>query len=459
MNKKLFKLTTLALTSLMLTTGVSCNNSSSKGVVDFDPGTMELDKSKKIEIQFYHTMGKNLQEVFDSYLKDFNEIYPNIKVTHQAIGGYNDVRNQMTTTISSGKNEVNLAYCYPDHVALYNKSKQVISLDKLIYSKNYGLTKEEKKDFVSAYYDEGMSFGDGKMYTLPFSKSSEAMFYNKTFFEQHNLEVPTHWWSTDENDHTSLDYVIREIKRIDPNSIPLGYDSESNLFITLCEQLNVKYTSATGTSHYLFNNAEAKAFTKKIKAWYDEGLITTKGIYGSYTSTLFTGDDKNNKQCYICIGSTAGAGNQASDKFETGIAGIPQADENHKKVIQQGPNLCIFTSGDSDKVLASWIVAKYFATCKEFQCQFSMTSGYSPVLKSCQELPAYAEWLNEGSIQARATQVSLEQSDIFFTSPAFVGSSQARDKVGTMLQTILTQGKTDADIDKAFADAIVDLEK
>ena len=95
----------------------------------------------------------------------------------------------------------------------------------------------------------------------------------------------------------------------------------------------------------------------------------------------------------------------------------------------------------------------------EFQCEFSMNSGYSPVLKSCQNVEGYADWLNKNSIQAKATKVSLDQSDTYFTSPAFVGSSQARDKVGTMLQSIFTNAKTDADIDKAFADAIVDLQK
>ena len=47
-----------------------------------------------------------------------------------------------------------------------------------------GFTETQLDDFVDAYYNEGMAFGDGKMYTLPYAKSTEVLFYNKTEFEK-----------------------------------------------------------------------------------------------------------------------------------------------------------------------------------------------------------------------------------------------------------------------------------
>ena len=58
-----------------------------------------------------------------------------------------------------------------------------------------GLTDEQKSDFIEAYYNEGRQFGDGLMYTMPFSKSTEVLYYNKTFFDQNNLTLPTTWLS------------------------------------------------------------------------------------------------------------------------------------------------------------------------------------------------------------------------------------------------------------------------
>lgn len=477
MKNKFLKGTTLVLSSLMLLGVVSCggtnNNdsssqasetsetsktSSSEGgevkVVDFVP-TEKFDTTKKINLNFYTTMGQALQEVYNEYYKDFKEAYPNINVNLQVIGGYDDVRDQMTTTISAGKNDVNIAYCYPDHVALYNKAKSVISLDGFINSADYGFSRAQKNDFIDAYYEEGKSFGDGKMYTLPFTKSSEVMYYNKDFFDKNNLEVPTHWWSNGDNDTTSMDYVIRKIKEIEPDSIPLGYDSESNLFITMCEQLKADYTSAIG-NHYRFNNDKAKEFSKKLNTWYKDGLMTTKQLYGGYTSSLFTTNEK--QKCYICIGSSAGASYQTSETLKPGIAPIPQADETNKKVIQQGPNICIFTNDDQQKLIASWLWVKFFTTNAEFQCSFSMESGYTPVLKSCAENEIYANWLKGATAQAASTAVTMAQADNYFTSPAFVGSSKARETVGKLLVNVLKSDGSDASINSNFENAIQELE-
>jgi len=201
----------------------------------------------EVTIKFYHTMGSNLTAVLDAYIAEFNALYPNIKVEYTSVGGYDDVRDQVSTEITVGS-QPNIAYCYPDHVALYNLAKAVATLDDLIASdievtradgttEILGLTDEQKADFIEGYYMEGQQFGDGLMYTMPLSKSTEVLYYNKTFFDENGLTVPTTW--------EEMEAVCAKIKEIDPNSIPLGYDSEANWFITMCEQYDSDYTSAT----------------------------------------------------------------------------------------------------------------------------------------------------------------------------------------------------------------------
>ena len=172
-----------------------------KPVGNFAP-TTGYDGSE-VTITFHHTMNANLREVVDNYVAEFNKLYPNITVIHEQVGGYDDVRDQISTKISAG-NQPNIAYCYPDHVAIYNMAKAVTTLDELIESKFectradgtteiLGLTDEQKADFIEGYYNEGREFGDGLMYTLPFSKSTEVLYYNKTFFDANGLTVPTTW--------------------------------------------------------------------------------------------------------------------------------------------------------------------------------------------------------------------------------------------------------------------------
>jgi len=412
-----------------------------------------------VTIKFYNTMGTNLTPVLEAHIAEFNKLYPNITVESVNVGGYDDVRDQISTEITVG-NQPNIAYCYPDHVAMYNLAQAVTTLDSLIDHPELGLTAEQKADFIEGYYNEGKQFGDGLMYTLPLSKSTEVLYYNKTFFEANNIAVPTTW--------DELEAVCAKIKEIDPNSIPLGYDSEANWFITMCEQYKSPYTSASG-DHFLFDNEQNHAFIKKFNEWFQKGYVTTQTIYGNYTSGLFV--SQTGIRSYMSIGSSAGATHQrpAADAngnypFEVGIATIPQVSAENKKVISQGPSLCIFQKSNPQEVIASWLFVKYLTTNVQFQAEFSIASGYVPVLKSVAENPAYAEFIKNADggnfISALSAKVCLEQADAYYTSPAFNGSSEAREQVGTLLSKCLTMkgDNVDAQIDEAFAVAIEECE-
>ena len=422
----------------------------------------------EVTITFYHTMGASLTEVLETYIAEFNKLYPNIHIVHTSLGGYDDVRDQIATEITVGS-QPNIAYCYQDHVAMYNLAMAVQTLDELIDStatvtradgttETLGLTAEQKADFVPGYYAEGAMFGDGLMYTLPMSKSTEVLYYNKTFFEENNLTVPTTW--------EEMEAVCAQIKAIDPNSIPLGYDSEANWFITMCEQLQSPYTSATDP-HFLFDNDTNKEFIKKFNEWYQKGYLTTQTLYGAYTSGLFTSTDE--VKSYMSIGSSAGATYQrpaanadGSYPFEVGITTIPQADPENRKVISQGPSLCIFKKDNKQEVIASWLFVKFLTTNVEFQAEFSMASGYVPVLQSVSENPVYADFLASADggnyISALSAKVCLEQADAYYTSAAFNGSSEARDQVGNIITKALPATDIDAVIDDIFQDAIDECE-
>ena len=418
----------------------------------------------EVTITFYHTMGANLTEVLDLYIPEFNKLYPNIHIEHQQVGNYDDVRDQISTEITVG-NQPNIAYCYPDHVALYNLAGAVATLDDLIDSQIevaradgsteiLGLTDEQKADFIAGYYEEGRQFGDGLMYTLPFSKSTEVLYYNKTFFDEHGLTVPTTW--------DEMEALCAQIKEIDPNSIPLGYDSESNWFITMCEQYGSGYTSATG-DHFIFDNETNRAFVKEFREWYQNGYLTTQMLYGAYTSGLFTSE--TDPVSYMSIGSSAGATHQRPAKGEDGIATIPQVSADNQKVISQGPSVCIFRKDNPQEVIASWLFVKFLTTSVDFQAEFSMASGYVPVLKSVAENEAYKAFIDQADggdyISALSAKVCLEQEEYYYTSPAFNGSSTARDQVGSLLAQCLTaedNGDVDAMIEQAFANAIAECE-
>ena len=437
--------------------------------IDFEePPAQTAYEIGEVTITFTHTMGNKLQSVLNDYIVEFNKIYPNIHIEHQSAGGWSDINEQIKADISSGYTP-NIVYCNPDHVAMYNKTQSVVVLDKLINStaviegtnEVMGLTAEQKADFIESYYNEGLAYGDGKMYTLPMSKSTDVLYYNKTFFNEHGLKVPTTWdemWA-----------VCEQILAIDPDCYPLGYDSEYNWFITMCEQMKSGYTSAEDGGKYLFNNDTNKAFVKKLHDMYQKGYFTTQELYGSYSSSLFV--ETTDTRCYMSIASSGGAAYQMSNwdtadgsfAFEVGVAPIPQYDANNKKVISQGPSLCILQNGNTSEqqIVASWLFIKFLCTNVDFQAEFSMASGYTPVLKSVTENEAYAAWLAKGNgyenLIARCVQVCINNADTCFVPDAFPGSSELRTEIGDMLYRCLSASATgntlDAVIQAAFEKA------
>lgn len=421
-------------------------------VVDIDlTGTYD---GSAVTITFWHTMGADNKALLEDAIARFNEVYPNITVEHQSYGDYDGVFEQIRTKLTAG-NQPNLAFCYPDHVATYNKSESVIVLDDLINNQNViegsgemmGFTQAQLDDFIEGYYNEGKEYGDGKMYSLPFQKSTEVLYYNVKVFNELGLEAPKTWDDVEE--------ICQILKTKYPNCTPLGYDSEENLFITLAAQYGADYTSATG-EHYTFVNDTNKTVIAKFAEWYQKGWLSTSELMGgSYTSDGFKKADDEVGKIFMSIGSSAGARYQRPDKdgsgnypFEVGIVSLPQVDVNNPKVISQGPSICIFEA-DQQEVYASWLFLKFLTTDKQFQAKYAMKSGYVPVIKSVMETQQYRDALAEANggdfITSLVAVVALAQEDAYFTSPAFAGSADARTQVGLLVQSVFSKYQLGAD--------------
>lgn len=431
-------------------------------------------------IVFYHTMGDSLQAVLKTAVADFQAKFPGWKVSHSQIGGYDNVKEAIIGDLQA-KTQPSLAYCYADHVAQYIETGKVVDMQKYINSTDtikyvdietdadgntiktekeglVGFTKAELDDFVPGYYAEGFAtnyadyeaygYTADSMFTLPYVKSTEVLYYNADALKELGLEVPQTW--------DDLWAACKKAKEKWPKCTPLGYDSEANWFITMCEQNGWGYTSAD-EPHYLFNNSNTVKWLGDLQTYYNKpnSFFTTQTAYGSYTSNLFVKGKEEGS--IFSIGSSGGASHQASDSFKWGVAPIPGSKQTDgtivNKAISQGPSLVMFTTNDEnadEKELMTWEFVKMLLD-PVYQCKFSMASGYNPARQSAFEVEEYKDFLNnKTSIVAVTANVARGMEDWYFTSPAFIGSSTARDQVGTALNYVIAGTKSP---EKALADA------
>ena len=244
-------------------------------------------------IVFYSSQGDKLQQKTSIAIASFEAKYPGWKVEHIPVGGYDEVKSKVVSDLTAGL-QPDLAYCYPDHVAQYLQTSKVVDLNKYMTSdekiqikdengnvtKEYtiGYTQEEIDDFVPGYYQEGYAtnysgyaeygYSENALLTLPFVKSTELLYYNNDALKSVGLKPATTW--------DELWAQCATLKARYPKCTPLGYDSEANWFITMCEQNGWGYTSADANNHYLFNNNDTKAWLEKLAGYYDKGYITTQ---------------------------------------------------------------------------------------------------------------------------------------------------------------------------------------
>lgn len=415
-----------------------------------------------ITITFTHTMGMDNRQVLDAAIARFNAMYPNITIEHTSYGDYDSLYDYIRTRLMAGV-QPNITFGYTDHIAYYLQTNKVVALDSFINDmgvlsatgEQIGFTQAQIDDFIPGFLDEGRSYGDGVMYSLPFLKSTEVLYYDKTTFDSLGIAAPQTW--------DEVEMAIRILKQAYPNSTPLGWDSESNLFITLAQQYNAPYTSSTG-ENYLFVNDTNKSFVARFAEWYQKGWMTTQELMGSYTSDSFGKANDEYGKIFMSICSSPSARYMRPEKidgsypFEVGVVAVPQVDANNPKTIHLGPSICIFDDENDAEVYASWLFVKFLMTDAEFQAQYSMKTGYLPVINSVLELSTYATYLNNAdggdNIVALALKTSLEQQNAYFSTPTFRGSATAREEVGYLVQSVFSKYVLGADnsnmIDREF---------
>lgn len=186
--KKLVSLLALLLLLLPLSSLlVSCHGS--RGLDEFVMPSV-FDESKNYEITFWakNDTNKTQTEIYKKAISDFEEIYPNITVNLRLYTDYNKIYNDVITNISTGTTP-NVCITYPDHIATYlTGTNVVVPLDDLMDNEKYGLggsevkfDSVEKDEIIPQFLNEGRI--NGLQYALPFMRSTEACYVNKTYVE------------------------------------------------------------------------------------------------------------------------------------------------------------------------------------------------------------------------------------------------------------------------------------
>ncbi len=431
-----------------------------------------FDESQNYEITFWakNDTNKTQTDIYKKAIEDFQALYPNITVTLRLYTDYGDIYNDVITNISTGTTP-NVCITYPDHIATYlTGDNVVVPLDDLAADPEYGLGGSALKfdgptegEIVPQFWEE-CHLGN-TCYALPFMRSTEACYVNKTYVEALGYTLPDvlTWdfvWEVSQaaaRQNADGTYALNGQKVM----VPFLYKSTDNMMIQMLKQKGAGYSTQSGEIE-LFNDVTTDLL-KGIAGYTAEGAFSTFKLSGYPANFLNAG------QCVFAVDSTAGStwmGSNAplmdiaADKvvnFETAVRMVPQFDPDHPQMISQGPSVCIFNKDDPQEVLASWLFAQYLLT-NDVQIAYSETEGYVPVTTKAQTDPVYQDYLSRAgedddthyAVKLAAVQLLLDNLDNTFVTPVFNGSASLRDAAGSLIESVTKSVRRSQTVDDAY---------
>ena len=431
-----------------------------------------FDASRDYEITFWakNDTNKTQTDIYKKAIDDFQELYPNITVNLRLYTDYGRIYNDVITNISTGTTP-NVCITYPDHIATYLTGVNiVVPLEELFADVRYGLGGSEVRfdgpaqDEIIPQFLSECAFSE-HYYAIPFMRSTEACYVNKTYVEALGYSLPETltWdfiWQVSEaaaaRDSEGT-YLLNGQKVM----IPFIYKSTDNMMIQMLRQKEAGYSTDNGEI-LIFNDT-----TKELLYTVAEHAKT--GAFSTFKISSYPANFLNAGQCVFAIDSTAGAtwmgtnaplldiSEDALVEFETEVYPVPQFDPEHPQMISQGPSVCIFNKPDNQEVLASWLFAQYLLT-NEVQNAYAETEGYVPVTSKAQSSAEYQDYLSRCGednstyydVKIKASNLLLDHVGDTFVTPVFNGSTSLRDAAGQMIENVTKSVNRRETIDEAY---------
>lgn len=431
-----------------------------------------FDENQQIDITFWakNDTNKNQTDVYKKAIADFEKLYPNIHVNLKLYTDYGKIYNDVITNIATGTTP-NVAITYPDHIASYLQGADtVVAMDELIEDPKNGLGGSDlkfdgpnKDEIVSAFLEEGVI--NGYQYALPFMRSTEAVYINKTLVDKLGYEIPDVltwdwiWEVADAATEKNADgtYKVNGQKVL----IPMIYKSTDNMLIQMLKQDDAGYATEEGEIE-IFND-DTTDILEEISEHTKNGAFSTFKISGYPANFL------NASQTLFAIDSTAGStwmgadaplsdiSDSAFTEFETVVRPVPQENPDDIEMISQGPSITIFNKDNPQEVLASWLFAQYLLS-NDVQLGYSKTEGYLPVTTKALESDEYKDYISRaGEDNNEHYQVKIDSAKLLmdhlndtFTTPVFNGSASLRNAAGELVESVVKSTRRGETIDEQY---------
>ncbi|SET87180.1 ABC transporter substrate-binding protein [Lacrimispora sphenoides] len=355
-----------------------------------------------LRLTFYYpvNVGGSAAQLIEKICTDFNSENPDIVVEPVYTGNYDDTVTKIQTAVQGGTPPDVFVSLATQRFTM-SSTGMAMPLDDFIAADG-----EEGKAFISDFLPGFMedSYVDGKIYSIPFQRSTEILYYNKDLFKEAGLdpEKPPRTWEE------LADYGVK-LTNSDHYGVGIALNSGSAQWtftgFALQNSKDGKNLMSEDGKTVYFNtpeNVEALQFWLDLQNKYKcmaEGIVQWTDL-----PTQFLAGEV--AMIYHTTGNMANINSNA--KFEFGTAFMP----GHARDAAPtgGGNFYISNGIAKERADAAWKFIK-FATSTERAAQWSLDTGYVATRQSCYETDLIKDYY------AKVPQASIAYEQLPYAKP------------------------------------------
>lgn len=393
----------VALLAIFLLVGCSSNKGSNNADI-------VTEVTEETEVIFWHAMNGAQEEMLTKLTEDFMKANDKITITLQNQSSYGDLQQKINSTLAAPDNLPTITQAYPGWLFNAAQDELVQPLKDFIEHSEIGI--KDFDDVVEGFRQSPVI--NDTMYGLPFNKSTEVLYYNKTILEELGLEAPKTF--------EELASVSKEIYE-KTGVIGAGFDSLNNYYATGLMNKGVKFTKDMDVT--------GKESTEVVSYYLDgvkEGYFRIAGA-DRYLSGPF-----GNGLLAMNVGSSAGESHvksAAEGNFEYGVVVRPEPIN-----IQQGTDIFMFSSATANQKTAAFEYMKHLIS-KEAQIEWGIATGYIPVRTSAINSDEYK---NSESLVA---PIIAEATKEMYTLPVTANTDAVYRESVVLLEKVLSEKSED----------------
>lgn len=400
-------------------------------------------ESKYYSLQIWTYYNGDTETSFQSLVDEFNSTEgqkARIAVTAQSQG--KKVNDLLQALLDTAENKVgttsmpDLFLAYSDTAYELDKLNKVASLDDYF-------TEEELSNFDSGFLNEGRISSDKKLKILPVSKSTEALYINKTDFDKFIAQYPE--LNIQYSDLSTIEGIIDVSEKYYEKTKKAFYgrDSLDNYFVIGAKQLGIDIL------HYDEKNNYGINYDKSVfrKLWDSYYVPFVKGYFDAVGS--FRSDDIKNGKILAYVGSTSSGGYfpnnvvvSDTEKYdiEAKVIQAPKFKDGENYAVSQGAGFCISKSNtEQEKAAATFLK---WLTKKENIQKFSANSGYFPATIDGFDDDFVNAQTNTKFKETFAVAKTTIKENTMYSNIVGEGGTSYRNKLNTSLTKACKEAKT-----------------